>query len=190
MAIRKEIGWSQEAYLLYEILKQLERLDGILASGGGGGSGTTNLGYTAAAANGVVTSSTGTSATITLVDATNAGLMSPADFTKLTGLSVSILTTIVPLTSYTLLTTDNGKQIITTSATPVTITVPTGLQVGFNCQVLQQGAGQVSFVGSGTTLRYSSFELPSIVERYGVVAIDNISNVPTEFVLYGKLTSI
>jgi len=31
MAIRREIGWSQEAILLYEILKQLERLAGVVA---------------------------------------------------------------------------------------------------------------------------------------------------------------
>jgi len=33
----KEIGWSQEAILLQEVLKQLERLAGAIGSGGGGG---------------------------------------------------------------------------------------------------------------------------------------------------------
>jgi hypothetical protein len=33
----KEIGWSQEAILLQEVLKQLERLAGLIGSGGGGG---------------------------------------------------------------------------------------------------------------------------------------------------------
>ena len=46
-------------------------------------SGATNLGYTAAPTNGTVTSSTGTSATIPLADATNAGLLKPAKFTVL-----------------------------------------------------------------------------------------------------------
>jgi hypothetical protein len=46
-------------------------------------SGATNLGYTAAPTNGTVTSSTGTSATLTLADATNAGLLKPAKFTVL-----------------------------------------------------------------------------------------------------------
>jgi hypothetical protein len=50
------------------------------ASGGGG---ATNLGYTASPTNGVVTSDTGTDATLTLADGTNAGLLAPADFTKL-----------------------------------------------------------------------------------------------------------
>lgn len=42
-----------------------------------GGSGATNLGYTASPTNGIVTSDTGTDATLTLVDSTNAGLASP-----------------------------------------------------------------------------------------------------------------
>jgi len=45
--------------------------------------GVTDLAYTAAAAQGTVTSSTGNDATLPLVDATNAGLMAPADFTKI-----------------------------------------------------------------------------------------------------------
>lgn len=49
--------------------------------------GATNLGYTAAPTNGTVTSDTGTNATLTLADGTNAGLMAPADFTKLGGVA-------------------------------------------------------------------------------------------------------
>jgi hypothetical protein len=42
-----------------------------------------NLSYTASPTNGIVAGQLGTDATIPLVDATNSGLMSPADFTKL-----------------------------------------------------------------------------------------------------------
>jgi len=45
--------------------------------------GITNLGFTPSTASGLVTSSTGTSATILQADATNAGLLLPADFSKL-----------------------------------------------------------------------------------------------------------
>jgi hypothetical protein len=45
--------------------------------------GTTNLSYTASPTNGIVNSNTGTNATIPLADGTNAGLLSPADKTKL-----------------------------------------------------------------------------------------------------------
>ena len=54
----------------------------INATGGGGG-GATNLGYTAAPAQGTVTSDTGTDAVIPAVDASNAGLMTPSQKTKL-----------------------------------------------------------------------------------------------------------
>jgi len=49
----------------------------------GGGGGATNLAYTAGATNGQVTSSTGTAATILPVTTSAAGLMLPADKTKL-----------------------------------------------------------------------------------------------------------
>ena len=54
----------------------------INATGGGGG-GATNLGYTAATDKGTVTSDTGTDAVIPVVDGTKAGLMTPAQNTKL-----------------------------------------------------------------------------------------------------------
>jgi hypothetical protein len=45
--------------------------------------GITDLGYTASPTNGIVTSSTGTDATIPLANGTNAGLLSPTLYTKL-----------------------------------------------------------------------------------------------------------
>lgn len=58
-------------------------------SSSGGGGGATNLGYTASPTDGTVTSDTGTNATLTLADGTNAGLMAPADFTKLSGVETN-----------------------------------------------------------------------------------------------------
>lgn len=58
-----------------------------VAAGGGGGGGATDLAYTAGATGGTVTSSTGTDATLTLADGTNAGLMAPAQHTKLAGIA-------------------------------------------------------------------------------------------------------
>jgi hypothetical protein len=50
--------------------------------------GATNLSYTPSPTNGIVTSDSGTDATLTLGDATNAGLLAPADFTKLTDVAL------------------------------------------------------------------------------------------------------
>jgi hypothetical protein len=47
---------------------------------------TTNLSYTASPTNGLVASDTGTDATLPLADGTNAGLMAPAQVTKLSGI--------------------------------------------------------------------------------------------------------
>jgi len=57
--------------------------DGSTTTGGGGGGGATNLAYTASPTNGIVTSDTGTDATIPLADGTNAGLLTPAEKTKI-----------------------------------------------------------------------------------------------------------
>lgn len=54
--------------------------------------GGANLGYTAAPTQGTVTSSTGTDAVIPAADGTNAGLMVPAQFTKLGNLTVTAAT--------------------------------------------------------------------------------------------------
>ena len=58
---------------------------GISASTGGGG--VTNLSYTASSTSGIVTSDTGTDATIPLANGTNSGLLSPAFYTILTNTS-------------------------------------------------------------------------------------------------------
>lgn len=65
-----------------------------ISSTGGGGGGATNLAYTASPTQGVVTSDTGTDATIPAGSTTNASLMLPADKTKLDS---PALTAIAPL---------------------------------------------------------------------------------------------
>jgi hypothetical protein len=55
--------------------------------------------------------------------------------------------------TYTLLAKDNGKTITLSNASAITLTVPSGLPAGFSCFIVQLGAGQVTIVASGTTLR-------------------------------------
>lgn len=93
-------------------------------------------------------------------------------------------------TSYTVVASDNGKQLIFTNSAAVTVTIPSGLPTGFNCEFYQQGTGQVSFATSGTTLRYSTFEVPAITEQYSLVGIENVTNVANTYKLYGQLQSI
>ena len=63
------------------------------------GSGTTNLTYTPSPTQGQVNSDTGTDAVIPLADGTNAGLLTPAEKTKLTNLAANANTTYAPLAS-------------------------------------------------------------------------------------------
>jgi hypothetical protein len=80
---------------------------------------STNLGYTASPTNGIITNSNGTGATLPLANATNAGLLAPADFTK--------LASGVPLKSdYTAF----SILAANTSATPVALTVGTNTVIG------------------------------------------------------------
>jgi hypothetical protein len=55
-------------------------------------------------------------------------------------------------TSYMMSSLDNGKVIVANSSSSLSITIPVGLPVGFNCIVIQVGSGQVTMIASGTTL--------------------------------------
>lgn len=79
-------GWAIYVWRGSAFTKMAEE-EGLDVSVGGA-----NLGYSAGATNGVVTSSTGTDATLPLADGTNAGLLAPADFTKLSNLTVTSAT--------------------------------------------------------------------------------------------------
>jgi hypothetical protein len=69
--------------------------------------------------------------------------------------------------NYSITSADNGKVIQSTSASAITITIPTGLPTGFNCTVVQMGAGQVTF--SGTLLNRTGFT--KTASQYSVVSI-------------------
>ena len=69
--------------------------------------------------------------------------------------------------NYSITAADNGKVIQSTSATAITLTIPTGLPTGFNCTVVQMGAGQITF--SGTFLNRTGFTKSA--SQYSVVSI-------------------
>lgn len=73
-------------------------------------------------------------------------------------------------TTYTLLTSDNGKIITFSNASAITVTVPSGLGSGFHCQCIQIGAGQVTFSASSTTINNRQSHT-KIAGQYGVVGL-------------------
>ena len=86
-------------------------------------------------------------------------------------------------TTYTLVAGDNGKVIKFTSGSSITLTLPSGLGVGFNCSVIQYGAGQITF--SGTFYNQSSHT--KTAGQYAVTGL--ISCVADSFVLAGDTAS-
>jgi hypothetical protein len=86
--------------------------------------------------------------------------------------------------SRTLSATDNGKVIYCTSASAVTINCAANLGVGFNCTIIQGGAGKVTVAANGQTLvSYSS--LFSTMGQYAVISL--IAPVANTFVAAGNL---
>ena len=57
--------------------------------------------------------------------------------------------------SFSLAASDNNKLFFINSASAVTVSVPT-LPIGFSCQLIQTGAGTITFSGNGTTLNSAS----------------------------------
>ena len=58
--------------------------------------------------------------------------------------------------SFTLAPADNNKIFLITSASAITVTVPSTLPIGFSCQIIQGAAGAITIAGSGVTLNSSN----------------------------------
>jgi hypothetical protein len=119
---------------------------GWQSGGGGGGGGNTNLTYTASPTGGTVVSDSGTDAPLPLADGTNAGLLSPAGFTRIAGAMPT--GTLVDVSAPVTLNPDfNGFRFKATSTQP--FTVPTGLGGAFVGVTVR---GPCTWVQSGTTV--------------------------------------
>jgi hypothetical protein len=86
-------------------------------------------------------------------------------------------------TTYPIDATDNGKVIQTTGASAITITIPTGLPTGFNCTVVQMGAGQITF--SGTYLNRTGFTKSA--SQYSVISILNLGS--NNYIVTGEMSN-
>jgi hypothetical protein len=89
-------------------------------------------------------------------------------------------------TTYTLLAGDNGKVIKFTNGSAITLTLPSGLGLGFNCSVIQYGAGQITFTASGSTL-YNRQSHTKTAAQYAVTGL--VSCVADVYVLAGDTAS-
>lgn len=58
----------------------------------------------------------------------------------------------VPGTAYTVTSADNGTVLSFTNGSAIAVTIPAGLGARFSCEIIQSGAGQITFTGSGATV--------------------------------------
>lgn len=87
-------------------------------------------------------------------------------------------------TSYSLQSSDNGKIVTLTNGSAISLTVPSGLGAGFSCQVIQGGAGTVTFTPSSTTI--SSYgSLLSLAGQYASASL--FATAADAFILAGNL---
>lgn len=89
-------------------------------------------------------------------------------------------------TAYTLVAGDNGKVLKFTNGSAITVTLPSGLGLGFNCSVIQYGAGQITFSTSSSTL-YNRQSHTKTAGQYAVTGL--ISCVADVFILAGDTAS-
>ena len=88
-------------------------------------------------------------------------------------------------TTRTLSAADAGKVIYCTSASAVTITTAVDLGAGFNCTIIQGGAGKVTIAQGASTTLASYSGLYSTMGRYAVVSL--ICPVANTFIAAGNL---
>lgn len=79
-------------------------------------------------------------------------------------------------TTYTMLSTDTGKTVTLTNGSAITVTLPNDLAVGWECECIQGGAGQVTFSAAvGGTLQNRNTHT-KIAGQYGAVRLKVVSN--------------
>jgi hypothetical protein len=90
-------------------------------------------------------------------------------------------------TTYTLLSTDNGEVITLNNASAITVTIPTGLPIGFNCTAIQLGAGQVGFTAAAGVTLNSYGGVLKIAGQHGAATI--VSYTTNVYNVAGTLTT-
>jgi len=76
---------------------------------------------------------------------------------------------------HTLVSSNNGRVLVFTSNSAVTLTVPSGLPVGFNCLIVQKGSGQVTLSASSTNI-YNRNSHTKTAGQYAIMTLVSISS--------------
>ncbi|PCH75434.1 MAG: hypothetical protein COB98_08930 [Flavobacteriaceae bacterium] len=96
------------------------------------------------------------------------------------------LPTVVAKTSdYTLKLPDSGHVLTFDSNTPLTLTIPNGLPIGYNVSIYQLGTGMVSIIGNQTTIKQRLYRFKTAGQDAGVGIISTATDI---FHLTGDLS--
>jgi len=74
-------------------------------------------------------------------------------------------------TTYTLTQNDNGAVITCASGSATTVTIPVGLSKGFNCLIIQIGAGTVTIAGATGVTVNNADSYTDISAQYGAATL-------------------
>lgn len=112
------------------------------------------------------------------VSATNLMTLAPVQTADIANFGPAFYSTVADTTtSRTLSDTDNGKVIFMTNASAISVTIPSTLSDGFNCTLVQGGAGKITVTaGTGVNLyNYNSYTTTA-----GQYAVMNIVPVASD----------
>jgi len=123
------------------------------------------------------------------VTVTNLMTLAPVQTADIANFSPAFFSTVSETTTArTLSDSDNGKVIVFSNANDVTVTLPNGLTSGFNCTLVQEGAGVVKVVVSGSATLYGYNSNNATAGRYASV---NIYPIGTDtYILDGTAQAI
>lgn len=178
---------------------------GLEGAGGGGTGGGISLGDLSASAPLAYNNATGQfslpSLTAQLV---TTALAATTDAVSLNDRSIhrySTRTKIISGTTYTLAAADNGLQLLFTSSSAVTVTVPSTLHwaslsasefEGFGCDIVQAGTGQVTITGAASpsvvTVRVSA-GTAATARQFAILSLKP-TNIQNTYSLVGELSGI
>jgi len=115
----------------------------------------------------------------------NAGSLSDFNFggNEIEGFNASIVNS--TSTTYTLSSSDAGKLIAVEHASLITVSIPTGLDVGFNCSFLQKGSGSIEFSASNGLTLSNRQSYTKTAGQYAMATL--IAYETNKFVLTGDL---
>jgi hypothetical protein len=90
-------------------------------------------------------------------------------------------------TAYTLNNNDNGKIVVFTNSSAITLTIPAGLDKRFTCSIVQYGTGQITVTaGAGATLRLRN-NTNKTGGQYAIASL--VSVITNEYILTGDTTN-